>query len=78
MELTIDCNKLPSKFPIIFLVIDEDENEYCCGVNAIELFRESTKFKRESSIARETSKLISPTSQEAGVLSYKIRVKVLP
>ena len=75
LYLQMSMKKPPSKLPII-LIADSDGIQYAGGVNAVELFNESIRFKQPSSIAKEHSKLLSNMGRDAALVSFKLRIEV--
>lgn len=86
-RVTIDFNKgiriylkmnrttVPSKIPVIIIAVS-DGMQYAGGVNALELFQESIKFKQPSSVAREHTKLTSSFGHDGALITYKLRMTV--
>lgn len=73
--LKMNRSTVPHKVPIIFIAVS-DGVQYAGGVNALELFQESIKFKQSSSIAREHSKLTSSSAHDGALIMYKLRITV--
>lgn len=86
-RVTIDFNKgiriylkmnrttAPNKIPVI-IIAASDGMQYAGGVNALELFQESIKFKQPSSVAREHTKLTSSFGHDGALITYKLRMTV--
>lgn len=75
LMLKLNRASVPNKLPII-LIAENDGVKCLDGINAIDLFNESIRFKQQSSIAQEYSTLRTIEARDVAIASYKLRISV--